>query len=509
MANRARFQGSLRTVAKFSLVMFAGLIFSKLFTYGIKFFVARDLGPEVYGLFSLASAILLFFVYFFGLGLPDGILRFSSFYNRPSDAHKIKYLTKFSLVLLSFSGILGCAILFSFSDIIANEIFHNHQLEYFLKWFSLIIPFYIGFNLFLSFLRGNQRIVPYSLLLNITHPGLNLLILFLLVYAGYKSSSIVFSYLLSTVAVFFMSFLVCKKAISNKKDDRKPNANVKHEILSKLFVYSWPLIFSTILMNLFNWTDTYAIGYLKTASDVGYYNVAVTLANLFSLAPAIIGATFFPIAVKEYSNKRINLVKKLSQQMTKWIFIFNLPIFIILILFPGAVINLLFGPQYLIAENALRILSVGTLLTSILIVSSDLISMVGKSKVLLYNTTLLTIFNIVLNLYLIPIYGINGAAFSTAASLAIWGLIATIEARSFLSFVPLKFSILKIFLLSVIPSALLFYSRSLFPKTLLSLFLQASVFFLIYLFLMIYSEVLDDNDYMVLNTIKSKLFGKK
>jgi hypothetical protein len=67
---------------------------------------------------------------------------------------------------------------------------------------------------------------------------------------------------------------------------------------------------------------------------------------------------FFSLAIKEFSNKNIEVIEELSKQVQKWIFIINLPLLVLMILFPGVFINLLFGAQYINAEIPLRFLAI-------------------------------------------------------------------------------------------------------------------------------------------------------
>lgn len=498
------FESSLKIIAKGSIIVLIGFIFSKIFTYGLKITLARYFGPEVYGLFTLAVMIVLFFVYFFAFGIPEGLLRFTSLYRGKSETNKINFISKYSILLLFISGTIGGIILFSLSEIISLNIFHNENLIIFLKGFSIIIPFYICFNLLLSLLRAYEKMASYSFLLNILQPGTNLFFLLILIFLGYKKNPIIFSYLLSFLIAFFASYLICKSALFKNFDNKTLSKKSKKEISISLLSYSWPLVFSGIISNIFNWTDSFIIGYFNTVSDVGYYNVATTFANLFSLVPAIIISIFYPLAVKEFSNNKLDLIKDLSKQITKWILIINLPVLIILILFPGAIINILFGSNYLIASNALKVLSVGMFIMSVLTISVDLISMKGKSKIILTNIIFVSILNFIFNLILVPRYGIDGAAFSTATSIIILGILLTVESRYFLSIVPLKIKMLKIILLSIIPSAILFYTRSFFPKSIISLFLQGLIFVLIYFGLIFFGGILDKNDFMIIKLIKNK-----
>ena len=74
------FNSSLRRVAKSSFIVFFGIIFSKLITFIYRVIIAKNLGPEPYGLFSLAFIISSIFIAISCFGLHEGVLRYVSFY---------------------------------------------------------------------------------------------------------------------------------------------------------------------------------------------------------------------------------------------------------------------------------------------------------------------------------------------------------------------------------------------------------------------------------------------
>ena len=508
MNSKERFESSLRLIVKSSIFVLFGLILSKLFTYGNKVILAKYFGPETYGLFSLATMILLLFIYLFAFGLPEGILRFSALYKGRNQTYKTKYILKFLLIFLFFSGLLGSLALFYLSSSISNSIFHNQNLIPYLRGFSIIIPFYICLNVFLSLLRSYQKIGHYSFLLNIFQPGLNITFLIIFIIIGYHNP-IILAYILSIFIAFLTALLICRKILFKEFERKTLTNKVKKESILDLFSYSWPLVFSAMLANLFSWMDSFFVGYFKTVTDVGYYNVATTLSNLFSLTPAILMSIFYPLAIREFAKNRIGLIKDISEHLTKWILIVNLPLFIIVVLFPGAIINLLFGSAYLVAENALRILAVGALVMSILTISVDLISMKGKSKTILINIIIVSIVNLILNFILVPRYGIDGAAVSASISLIILGTVLTFESRRFLSIFPFnKSRMFRILLVSIVSSLVLIFTRNILSKSLISLFLQGAFFLLVYFGLILMSGTLDKNDYQIIKLIINKIRRK-
>ncbi len=499
----------LKLLVKSSIVIFVGIFLSKLFTYLYRILIARYFGPEVYGIFSLALIVLGFFIAFSLLGLTEGILRFTSLYRGKKQFNKIKYLFSISLIFLFFSSVFFAVLLFILSEFIAINIFHNEDIIVFLKIFSILIPISVFSNLFLSILRAFERVGWYSFIWNILQNLTKLLVLIILIIFGFKINAIIFSYFLSILVVLIASYLFCKYNLSEIFGKSTLRKKEKRKIKMEVFSYSWPIMFSGLIVNLFYWTDSFFLGYFKGAIDVGLYNAAIPLVGLMSFAPVIFTQLFFPLITKEFSMKNYWVINQLSKQVGKWIFILNLPLFLIIILFPGAIINLFFGENYLAAEGALRILVIGGFISSWVFISNDLISMVGKSKVILTNLLLASIVNIVLNILLIPKYGMIGAAVSTTIVWVILSFTLLIELKYYVSIIPLRRKMLRVFFISMIPLAFLLIAKQFVVINMFSLILLGIFFVFIYFLLILLTGCLDREDIMILEALKKKIIDRK
>jgi O-antigen/teichoic acid export membrane protein len=311
------------------------------------------------------------------------------------------------------------------------------------------------------------------------------------------------------VLTFIIAFLICRYKIPqifgkyDLKDDKKKRAR------KDLFSYSWPLLFFGIISSLFYWIDSFAIGYFKGAFEVGLYNAAVPIAALLYFSSNIFIQMFFPLITKEFAKKNFILIGELSKQVTKWIFIINLPILIIMILFPGAILNILFGQEYMIAKEALRFLAIGAFISSTLFISNNILSMLGKSKLILVDIIISSIFNVLLNVLLVPKYGIEGAAFSTMISYIILSLLFFLQAKYYSSIIPFRRKILRILIIAAIPAIVLYYSRSILPYNIPMLILEGLMFCFLYILLILITGCLDKNDLMIINLLKSKLVRNK
>ena len=102
----------LKTIAKSSVIVFISVFLSKFITYIYRIVIARNFGPEIYGLYSLASIVLGLFVVFSSIGLTDGLMRFVSFYRGKNQTNKIRYLLRTITIILFISSMIFAVLLY-------------------------------------------------------------------------------------------------------------------------------------------------------------------------------------------------------------------------------------------------------------------------------------------------------------------------------------------------------------------------------------------------------------
>jgi len=503
-SEKKEFETSLGLLAKSSIIVFISVLLSKIFTYGYRIVIARTYGPETYGLFTLSLMIIGWFIIISKLGLGNGLLRFIPLYRGKNQKSKISYLFKKTLLISIITSITAAILLFFFSDLIAINIFQNPDLSFFLKLFSFVIPITVILSVFLSIIRGYEKITAFSFLSKILETLSKLVILLILIFIGFNSNSIPISYLtgalLTLIIAYFFTKAKIKQVFSKSKKDKK--------IFKSLFSYSWPLIFFGFAVSVFHWTDSFIIGIFQTARQVGFYNAAVPIALLLTIPTDLFIQLFFPLVTREYAKGNKESVNQLSKQVGKWILMISLPILVLFLVFPGTFINILFGTEYLVAENALRFLAIGAIFTALFDVSKQLITMKGKSRLILWDILIVTIINLILNILLIPKYGINGAGFATMTSMIIFSGILVIQSKRLLSIIPLKRKMINILISVIISTIFLIIIKSFIELNLLTLILSGIFFILIYI-LLIFLICLDKNDRLILNLIKNKLIKKQ
>jgi O-antigen/teichoic acid export membrane protein len=500
---------SLRLIVKSSFIIFIGLVIGKLLSYVYRVIVARHFGPEIYGLFSLTVMVAGWFVAICSFGLSDGLLRFSSVYRGKNEVNKLSNLFSKSLNFLLIGGVVSGTVLFISSDFIAITLFQDVRLAILLKIVSISIPLSIILGPYLSLLLAFEKPGTHSFIVNVLQNVLSVGTLVLLLWAGVKDNSIIWAYVLSIATMLVVAYILSHKYIP-KEVFRKPTAISKDaKVFRDLFAYSWPRMFQAIVSTIFIGIDSFMLGYFKGAYDVGLYNVAVPIAFLLGFAPDLFMRLFFPIITKNYAKKDFKLIRNLSQQVGKWILMLNLPLFLLIIVFPGAIINTLFGAEFLPAAMSLRLLGIGMFSYSITLVAMSLISMMGKSKVVLYNFIFATVCNSVLNLYLVSRFGLNGAALAATISYIFLGAAFFIQTKTYLKITPLRIDMLKVLLAGAISVTVLFiFSSTMELKTTPELLISVFIFGIIYLSLLFLFKCFDDYDRDILNSILKRVSKK-
>jgi O-antigen/teichoic acid export membrane protein len=498
---------ALKFLVNASFIVIFTTVISKILAYLYRIVIARYYGPEIYGIYSISLMVVSWVTIFVGLGFASGLIRYIPYYRGKNEEEKSAYLIKKVRIILIISGVLGSALLILFSNFISNQIFNNSEIRIFIIIFSLAIPLSALSGVYFSVLKSYEKIGWFSFIVNILQNIVKLFFLMLLIFLGFSSNSIPLSYVLGVLITFIFAYFVSKITIPQLFKNYK--IKDQREVFSSLISYSWPLIFFGFISSILSWTDTFMIGIFKTTSDVGFYNAAVPLALIITLSTDLFRQMLLPLITKEYGRGNLLTVKVISRQVTKWLFIVSIPLFIFLFFFPQEFIKLFFGAEYLPATNALRLLSIGFFISSVLDVSPEILSMKGKSKIILLDIILIGTMNLILNYFLIPVYGINGAAFSTMVSVSCLNILFTFQSWKISNIFPIKRDILRVILAGLVSFLI---SRLLVIYVIHSqfiLFIFIILFTLFYLFFLYIFHSIDRNDKMIFNAVKTKLVKLK
>lgn len=388
--------------------VFSALVFNKLILFIVKAFVLLYIEKLVYGQITYAISLIAFFTPFVGFGTPAGLLRFGSI--TESDTEK-EQLTNYAFS----TGLLNSFLLILIS---LPFLFFLDKGEIIVLYFSLILTGRI-LGLFLYNMRSIQfRIMDKNKLFAIYDlcNSLSLLVLAFSLTFFFKAFGYIAALCIYPVINFFTfsfifgfpRFRFSIPSIFNQKS---------------FWSYSLLSSFTNVITQWVFAVDILLVGNLLGNSATAEYNAAALIPINLLFLPTIVMKTDFPKIAKNYTNAAF-----LKNYFKNYLILFSL---ICLALMAGAYFfgEWLFsflGKDYS-PYSLFMVMMLGTCPALLLRVPlTNIISALGKVKINSITGILTLAIDVALNLLLIPKYGLMGAAWATAISLLLSGIMTLI-----------------------------------------------------------------------------------
>lgn len=493
---------SLAKVAKGTVIIFTGTVIGLSFTFVGRLLIARHWDASDYGVFSLALAILNICVIVSTLGLQGGTSRSIAYARGGHEGEKIQGFISASFWLALSSSLIICPILFAVSESISENIFHEPALTIPLKIFSIAIPFFTLLNVFTSIFLGFGCVRAKVYFKEILKNVLFLALLLGVILLNLSFPWVICAYTASLAISCLLLIIYASKHLSSLIKITKPAVT---PATRELLFFSLPLLGVAMLGMIIAWADTLMLGYFKTSAEVGLYNAAHPLAHFISTPLDALLLVYMPLTTGLYAREQMSEMRRNYSILTKWLCSLTLPLFLILFLFPDVVLNLFFGANYIFAAKALRILSLGFIVTNFLGPNGATLIAIGESKFIMWATLATAVLNVGLNVILIPPFGIAGAAVASVVAITSINLIRCWKLYALTKVQPLNKNTIKPTLASLGLIFLIYsFSRSFFTVTPLVLPLLFVLYCIIYGLAIIFTKSFDQEDITMLLVIEKR-----
>ncbi|MBI4119596.1 MAG: flippase [Parcubacteria group bacterium] len=389
---------SLRqTVAKNTLWLSIGEITSRLVRAGLIIYAARILGTEGYGVFSYALNVAAFFSIFADVGLSGLMTREAV---KKPERIKEYFSTAFILKLVLAAATTGIMLLAAPAFTRVKEALPLLPLIAFLPAFDTLRGF--GF----AITRAENRMELEAILNVITNVlitalGVAALIIrpapFYLTMAYTAGSGIGFILL---VAVLWGQF----------RDSFK---YFRKELLRPLLAAAWPFAIMSILGGFMINIDVIILNWFRSAHELGLYGASQRPVLLMYILPGFIAMALFPIMSRLAGEEGRERFRAILEKALRVSMAVALPLAVGGIIVGEELIKLLFGAAYLDAVPAFKILMLTTLLIFPGTIIGNAIFAYDRQKIFIVSAAGGAVLNAVLDVILIPPYGIAGSAVAT------------------------------------------------------------------------------------------------
>ncbi len=369
--------------------------------------VGRMLGPAAWGSFTLSFTIVQVLAIVSLWGLDNLIVRTLARIDR-HDTRKLASVYFQSLYpVLLFSLILSLVMYFS-APWLAKVVFSKPWLDEHLRIGSFIL---LPWSLMLyhaGCFRGLQNMTGFTIFRMSAY-----LIAALIMYGIALRGMLV-----SPVLIFMISiFIVMLVSVYSwfKFSGIRSGHLIKPFENKQLLMTATPMLITGSVFFILGWADNLFLGIFRSESEVGIYDAAFKLAAAPAMILVAINAIQAPVFSGLYHMGEMEKLRESVQKGSRLLFITSVPIGLILWLAPGFWLGI-FGEDFRAGATALMILTAGSLVNSLTGSVGILLQMTGRQKQYNYIVSSAAGLNILLNILLIPSYGIIGAAIASASS---------------------------------------------------------------------------------------------
>ena len=394
---------------------------------GIAFFstwlLTRISTAEQYGMYVYAISVTGLLGGMAAAAFDDLSVRQVAIYGSQQNHRLLRGIVKVGGAVTLALSLLFALLLYLVPQGFAQNYHYFNQNKQLLLLSAMLLPLWALTQWGQALLRGGKFIVHSQLPDTLIRPVLFLLLV-LLGNFGWRLPSKASTLLLEYTAAAALSLVVCLWWLNKKvvhvvafNDSQKPLYDMRNwgKAAASFF-----LISSLNLINIR--TDILAIGGLLPAADLGYYNIGVKLAELLKMAFLVSNIVFAASIAHHFAREDFAALQRLATR-SAWLSTFiSLPVAGIL-LFWGKDLLAWWGSGFVTAYTAMIVLCVGQLFNLACGLAGNLLAMTGYERWIFVSIVLSTATNVVLNLWLIPQYGILGAAYATTISTVLKNLI--------------------------------------------------------------------------------------
>ena len=244
-------------IAKESTITFSGLVYGNINRYLYTALLARWVGPEFLGIYSLANAIMLISEVIAKMGLETGVMRFVSQLNPQIDNAKIQKVIGSALKMTFISSLIIMIALVISSASIVKMLSESSFLKYVIIIFSIAIPFNALTSVAAFATQGFKRLKYKIFVTQFINPTV-LLLAMVLCYWFVSTKSAIMAPMFIVGVIGFISMISILKSVSGLNHQQI----LQSRFDAKLFQFSYPLMFVTMLQTFMHWIDILMLGYL-------------------------------------------------------------------------------------------------------------------------------------------------------------------------------------------------------------------------------------------------------
>jgi len=407
----------------------------------VLFLYTNFLSDEYFGLITFILSTANIMMPLMAFGTHNTIIKFySSFKTRQSQNSFLILMLFLPLAIIIPVGVIGYISFDSISHWLSKE---NAIVKDYIWLIFISALAFAYFEVFYSWSKVQMKTVFGNFMKEVFH-RVCITVLLICLYLNYLTVN---QLIYSIVGIYILRMFIMKiYAFSLRLPVFKmPRING----LSSILKYTSLIIIAGSAATVILEIDKFMLGQYIAIENVAYYGVAIYIASVISVPSRSLHQIASPLTAKYLNDNNAFELNNFYKKSSLNLFVISGLIFLLIILN----INELYK---LIPED----FSSGLLVVFLISFSKLMDNLLGNINAILFNSNyyrmvlvlgfLLAVLTIVLNLYLIPEYGINGAAFATFIAVFVYNVAKVLFIQLKFNMIPFTISTVKTFVLILV-----------------------------------------------------------
>jgi O-antigen/teichoic acid export membrane protein len=388
-------------LARDSLWMVVVQLYGKGLTLLFSLYAASALGVEKFGIYGYVMAIVTMIAALADFGANTFQVRQTAI---TIDTPQRKTLLTSSLTMRAVLGLVGLLLILFLSRFFMTD-----------RLVSVLLVLF-GLGMFFNNISGGFSYTLIGLesfgiygLLSVVSQTFNIGAACLLIYLGLGLLGIGYAFSVwGLVALVMISIVVSKKHYI-------PVFNVPRRQVVDFLKGAAPIGLTALLSSIYYKSDYVILEYFRGEAEVGLYNAAYVIVNALIFLPTTISTTFLPrlAFLKQHDPEKLEIVYR---HIFKYLFFAGFGLGFGTLAVSADLVAAIYPAEFAPAHLALSLLIWALSLIFINSMQGHMLVAIGKQNLLPYITGAAAVTNIVLNLIVIPVYGMRGAAVTTVVA---------------------------------------------------------------------------------------------
>ena len=395
-------------------------IFGVLLLFGFTVFLTKNYTPKLVGQYDFVRSFLLAAGSICMLGFDQSILYFKGFLVSQNAVEQLKKVYLKMIMMLFAASLLTLIIILCIDEKRINNYFSDDEVYTILLKAAAILFFYGVSLLNTEVFRALDKLYIAELFRNIIK-YIPLIVGSIVLFYWHKETYLVDVFLIGFVFLAILSSFFIFIYFNN-------TAEIKtEEILSNkiIFTKSYPIAVSAMAIFLLMCFDVMFLKKYRNDETVAFYSVGVKVMTIVSVIILTVNITVSAKIAELFSSHNITELRKILRNSARLIFGITFPVILLISIFSEYVLSF-FGHQYIAAQEAFLILIIGQGICSAFGSAPVYLNMTGRQHIFQVILIVAVVINFILNRFLIPEFGMTGAAIAYVLSALFWNCIVAI-----------------------------------------------------------------------------------